>query len=106
MKLSGICLYLLFAFLQVTTLLAAPPQRLIIQFDAPLSTEQKQTLNQQIKSIVKSGFSVLPHSTGQRWIIVIHPPLDISSLEKADAEISRLEHVEYVERDQVLDVFR
>lgn len=106
MKLSSIYKYVLFAFLHIGLLVAGPPQRLIIQFDAPLNTEQKQSLNQKILAIIKSGFSVLPHSTEQRWIIVINPPLDKTRLEKANAEISQLEHVEYAEPDQVMDVFR
>ena len=106
MKRPGIYMCLLFALLQVNTLVAGPPQRLIIQFDDALSTEQKKTLNQQLQSIIKSGFSILPHSTEQRWIIVISPPLDKSSLEKAYAEISRLGHVAYAEPDQVMDVLR
>ncbi len=106
MKLPSIYLSALFVLLHVNSVLAGPPQRLIIQFDAPLSTEQQQSLNLQIHSIIKSGFSVLPHSTTQRWIIDINPPLDESSLEKANAEISRLQHVEYSEPDQGLDRFR
>jgi hypothetical protein len=106
MKLSSIYMCVLLAFLQVDMLFAGPPQRLIIQFDTPLSTEQKKTLNLQILSIIKSGFSVLPHGTEQRWIIAINSPLDKSSLEKAIEEISRLEQVKYAEPDQVVEVFR
>jgi len=106
MQLPRIHLSVLSALLLAGSVLAGPPQRLIIQFDSPLSAAQKRTLDQQLRSIINSDFSVLPHSTDQRWIIVIHPALDNASLEKADAAISRLEHVEYAEPDQVLDVFR
>ena len=95
--------FMLFAFLQIQTVLADPPQRMIIQFDTPLSVEQKQTLTQQMQSIIKSGISILPHSTEQKWIIVINPPIDKENLEKSNAEIIRLDHVRYVETDQMMN---
>lgn len=104
MKISRFYLYLLFVLLQASTVFAAPSQRLIIQFDAALSAEQKQTLTQQIQSIIKTDFSVLPYSTEQRWIIVINPPLDKIHLDKANEEISKLERVKYVEPDQVMNI--
>lgn len=106
MKISGIYIYALLALLQASTVFAGPPQRLIIQFDVDLSAEQKQMLTQQIQSIVKTEITVLPHSTEQRWIIVINPPLDKTHLDKANEEISRLAHVKYVEPDQVLNLIR
>ena len=102
MNLPGYCLCILSALLQVSMLFAGPPQRLIIQFDAPLSAEQKMILNRQVQSIVKSDISLLPHSTEQRWIVVINPPLNKYNFEKSTAEISRLAHVKYVEPDQVM----
>ena len=98
----GIYIYTLAVFLQVGMLFAAPPQRLIIEFDAPLSAEQKMGLNRKILSIIKSDISVLPHSTEQRWIVVINPPLDKSNIDKSIEEISRLEHVKYVEPDMLM----
>ena len=47
MKLSRLVIYFLFALLQVNAVFAAPPQRLIIEFDTALNIEQKQTLQQQ-----------------------------------------------------------
>ena len=93
----------LFALLQLPAVLATPPQRLIIQFDISLNAEQKQTLNQQLHAIIQSDFSVLPHSTEQMWIIVINPPLDTSRFDKMNAEISQLQHIQYVELDQVMN---
>ena len=106
MKLSRLVIYFLFALLQVNAVFAAPPQRLIIEFDTALNIEQKQTLQQQIQAILKTAITVLPHSTAQRWIIIINPPLDAINLEKANAEISRLTHVKYVEPDQVMGIAR
>ena len=93
----------LFALLQLPAVLATPPQRLIIQFDISLNAEQKQTLNQQLHAIIQSDFSVLPHSTEQMWIIVINPPLDTNRFDKMNAEISQLQHIQYVEPDQVMN---
>jgi len=102
-KLACIASYLLLVFLQAQPVLAEPPQRLIIQFDTPLSAQQQKTLVLQIQSIIQSGFSVLPHSTDQKWIIVINPPIDKENFEKANAEIIRLEHVRYIETDLMMN---
>jgi hypothetical protein len=104
MKISLSYPFLLFVLLQAGTVFAGPPQRLIIQFDTALSAEQRQVLQQQIQSLLKTEMTILPHSTEQRWIIVISPPLAAFDLEKANAAIARLEHVKYVEPDQVLNV--
>ena len=105
MKFSSIYTYLLFVLLLVNTVIAGPPQRLIIQFDSPLSAEQKQTLTKQIELILTTDYSLLPHSTDLRWIIVIDPVVDQLSLEQSIKAISRLEHVKYVEPDNLLEVF-
>lgn len=102
-KPARIASYLLLVLLQTQPVLAEPPQRLIIQFDTPLSAQQQKTLTLQMQSIIQSGFSVLPHSTDQKWIIVIDPPIDKTNLEKTNAHISRLEHVQYVEPDQMMN---
>lgn len=105
-KFLSIFMSVLIPSILVNAAMAGPPQRLIIQFDSFLSAEQKQTLNEQIKLIINKDYTLLPHSTGQRWIIVVNPALDESDLQKAIKAMLRLEHVKYVEPDQVLEVFR
>lgn len=106
MKFSSVFIAPLFAFLIVNTVIARPPQRIIIQFDSFLSSEQKQTLNDQIKLIIKTEYILLPHSTDQRWIVVMNPVLDDLSLEKVIKAINQLEHVKYAEPDYVMEVFQ
>jgi len=97
-----IACFMLFSLLQAQTVLPDPQQRMIIQLDTPLSAEQRQTITQQMQSINQSGFTVLPHSTEQKWIIVINPPIDKETFENINSEIIRLEHVRYVETDQMM----
>ena len=106
MKFSSIYIYVLFALLLVNTAIASPPQRLIIQFDSCLSSEQKRKLNEQLRSIIDTDFILLAHSTEKRWIIAVNPPLDKVQLEKASKEITRLQHVEYAESDQLMNMSR
>lgn len=105
MKFPGISIFVLISLLLMNTAVAGPPQRLIIQFDTYLSEEQKQTLNQQIKSIIETDYQVLPHSTDQRWIMVVDPALNKADLDSVIEAIIELEHVKYVEPDQILEVF-
>lgn len=106
MKFSSIYLYALFTLLLVNTAMASPPQRLIIQFDSSLNSDQKQKLNEQLKLIIEVDFTLLPHSTEQRWIIVVNPPLDKVNLKKISQKITGLEHVEYAEPDQLMTMPR
>lgn len=105
MKFPGISIFVLIPLLLMNTAVAGPPQRLIIEFDTSLSEEQKQTLNQQIKSIIETDYQVLPHSTDQRWIMVVDPALNKADLDSVIEAIIELEHVKYVEPDQILEVF-
>jgi len=106
MKFPSVSIAALFAFLMVNTVIARPPQRMIIQFDSSLSSEQKQTLNDQIKLIIKTDYILQSHSTDQRWIVVMNPVLDETGLEKAIKAIIQLEHVKYAEPDYVMEVFQ
>lgn len=106
MKFPGIHLLVLIPFLLVNIAVAAPPQRLIIQFDRSLSDEQKQALDEQIKLTIKTDYELLPHSTNRRWIIVVDPTLNKTELERAIEAMTKLEHVEYAEPDQLMKVFR
>ena len=102
MRFPRIFIYVLFPLLLVNAAIAGPPQRLIIQFDNSLSAEQQQALHHQIKSIFKTDYELLPHSTDQCWIVVVDPALNVLDLEKVIEEILKLDHVQYVEPDQVL----
>lgn len=99
-------MFLLTTLLPVNAVISSPPQRLIIQFDTSLNAEQQQALDLQIKSIIKIGFSVSAQSTDQRWILNLNPALDEADLEKVTKELSKLDHVQYVEPDQVLKILR
>lgn len=106
MKFSSIVMSALIPFSLVNAVIAGPSQRLIVQFDTSLSAEHKQTLNEQIKSIIKTDYGLLPHSTDRRWIIVITPALNELELGKAIEDMLKLDHVKYAEPDNVLKVFR
>jgi len=106
MKISSFCICLLCIWLPLNTVGASPSQRLIVQFDTDISADHQQTLKQQLKSIIKSGYTLLPHSTSQKWIMLIDPSLSESELEKVINEMVRLDHVKYVEPDHVMKVFR
>lgn len=93
MRISSFFICLLFIWLQLNTVSASPSQRLIVQVDTGVSADYQQTLKQQIKSIIKSDYTLLPHSTGQLWIMLIHPSLSEPELEKAINEMVRLDHV-------------
>ncbi|MFW2372535.1 MAG: hypothetical protein ACN4GM_05385 [Gammaproteobacteria bacterium] len=105
MKIFNILILVLAPMLLVNAAIAGPAQRLIIQFDTSLSAEQKQALNQQMQLIIKTDYRLLPHSTDRRWIIVVDPALNKEDLNKVIEAMIRLEHVEYVEPDQILKVF-
>lgn len=102
MKAIRVASYVLCVCLLAPAVFAEPQQRLIIQFDKALSPAQQQALMQQLQFIMPSGFSVLPHSTDQRWIILISPPVDKPDLQKTHTDISTLEHVQYVEPERVM----
>ena len=85
---------------------AAPPQRLIVQFKNPLSTEQHQSLFHKVESTLKKDITVLPHSTNQRWILLMDTALEGKDLEQALAELNKIDRIEYVEPDQVLGIQR
>jgi len=106
MRLPSIFIFGSFLLLLVNCVSAVPPQRLIIQFDRSLSSEQQQVFNKKLESIVERGINVLSHSTDQRWIVAVSPALDETSLEQAIHELIKLEHVQFVEPDQRLKVFR
>jgi len=95
----------LFIFLTVNAASAGPPQRLIVQFQSSLSSVQKQALDQQMKVIIQTGYDLLPHSTDQRWILVVNPELDESALQTVIEKIRKLEYVKYVEQDHVQKIF-
>lgn len=106
MKFSSIVMSAIISFLLVNAAIAGPPQRLIVQLDTSLSTEHKQALNEQIKSIIKTDYGLLPHSTDRHWVIVINPALNELELGKVIEGMLKLDHVKYVEPDRVLKVFR
>lgn len=105
MKFFGVFLLLLAPLFLVNIALAGPPQRLIIQFDTSLNHEQKQVLNEKIQLIIKTEYTLLPHSTDQRWIINIDPALNKTDLNRVTEAITKLEIVTYAELDQLLKVF-
>jgi len=106
MKFPNVCLFALIPLLLLNNAIAGPPQRLIIQFDTTLNNEQKQTINEQINFIIRTDYKLLPHSTDQRWIIVVNPALNKADLNRVIEAMIELEHVKYVEPDQILEVVR
>ena len=106
MKFSSIVISALIPLLLGNAAIAGSPQRLIVQFDTSLSAENKQALNEQIKSIIKTDYDLLPHSTDRRWVIVINPALNELEVGKVIEDMLKLDHVKYVEPDRVLKVFR
>ncbi|MDJ0807902.1 MAG: hypothetical protein QNJ78_13860 [Gammaproteobacteria bacterium] len=90
------------SFLLVSPINAVPPQRLIIQFENPLTTEQQQALYQKIETTLGRQITVSPHSTNQRWIVSIAPELDATALESAAESLNKIDQIQYAEPDQLL----
>lgn len=92
-----------FCSLLFNSAIANPPLRLIIQFNFALNNEQQLQFKGQLNRILSSGYSVLSHSSAQRWIISFKPANE-QGVDQALHEIKKLQQVKYVESDQVLNI--
>ncbi len=81
--------------------IAQPPLRLIIQFKSSLTTTQQLQLKEELNLILQSDFSILQHSSDERWIVKLNEGNQVK-IEQAIKEIKQLQSVKYVEPDQVL----
>ena len=86
-------------------IMASPPQRLIIYFDSVLKADEQDIIRVDIKKIIATDYTLLSHSSPQRWIIQIPQLPDVHALNKVISLISELEHVEFVEPDHVLEKY-
>lgn len=101
MKFYKIYRYVFIVSLLFNNAIANPPLRLIIQFEFSLDAIQKKRIKDQLTSILQSEYSVLAHSSDNRWIVKVKPESQVK-IEQAIDDIKRLESVKYVEPDQVL----
>jgi hypothetical protein len=90
-------------FFNSPTGVAQPPVRLIIQFKSSLTTAQQFQLKEELNVILQSDFSILEHSSDERWIVKLNKGNQVK-IEQAIKEIKQLQTVKYVEQDQVLNV--
>lgn len=89
----------------VEVIMASPPQRLIIYFDSVLKADEQDIIREDIKKIIVTEYTLLSHSSPQRWIIQIPQLSEQINLDKIISRISELDHIKFVEPDHVLEKY-
>lgn len=96
---------IIFLLVFVKTLMASPPQRLIIYFDSVLKTDEEYNIREKIKKIIETDYTLMPHSSQQRWIIQIPRLPEENYIVTIISRISELDQVKFVELDHVLEIY-
>ena len=105
MKFVVISIAIVFSLVFMKSVLASPPQRLIIYFDSILKKDEQHMVRARIKKIIETDYTLMPHSSQQKWIIQIPRLPEKDNLVKIINRISELEQVKFVEPDHVLGIY-
>ncbi|VAW60521.1 hypothetical protein MNBD_GAMMA11-474 [hydrothermal vent metagenome] len=105
---SGTCLkafsfIISFSLLIITSpLFAQPEQRIIVQFQHPLTQEDSSKFDRYLKDILEDNYKVASHSSRSRWILVIPSSLTADAINNVIINIKKNSIVKYAESDQLL----
>lgn len=93
-----------FSLLLSCTVIAQPPQRIIVSFNAALTVEQQSVTHQQVEKLLTQGYTLSESSNNQRWIIVLSGRLSAEKLRTVMERINDLPNVSHVETDGLMQV--
>ncbi len=81
---------------------AQPEQRIIIQFQQPLTQESSDKFDRYLKDLLKNNYKVADHSSKSRWILIIPLRLTTDVIKDVIKNIKTNTTVQYAELDQLL----